>query len=213
MHCIICFLYVSLHLFHFSASHSDPSFVFYRTLDSSICQPTALSSLVVWHSLLSCFTSPHSSHHTLFLHALGFAFQQHGSLCNSRPAVASFAASRSLRHNEWSSQLVTESPLPSPPPLSMHCSDFNYQQTTEMRPPIEILPGDSIKTTCIWDSSRKAKVRAGGNWTGDEAVGMEERANCCQPLAGMNRNTHALRCPACTAAVTRASSVERLHGA
>ena len=71
----------------------------------------------------------------------------------------------SLWHIEWRFCQVSQAPFsrhcsPLLPLPSLHYSDFNYQQTTEMRPPIEILPGDSIKTTCIWDSSKRLKVRA-----------------------------------------------------
>ena len=37
-------------------------------------------------------------------------------------------------------------------------SDYAYQQNTPITPAFELLPGDSLVTRCVWDSTKKWHV-------------------------------------------------------
>ncbi|CAI7906661.1 unnamed protein product [Closterium sp. NIES-53] len=50
-------------------------------------------------------------------------------------------------------------PSPSPPSLSFLCgSDAASQQTLPVLPEFELLPGDEIRTTCVWDSTSRSET-------------------------------------------------------
>ncbi|CAI5491523.1 unnamed protein product [Closterium sp. Naga37s-1] len=60
-------------------------------------------------------------------------------------------------------------PSPSPPSLSFLCgSDAASQQTLPVLPEFELLPGDEIRTTCVWDSTSRSEVTVGGLSAEDE---------------------------------------------
>ncbi|GJP54934.1 hypothetical protein CLOM_g13942 [Closterium sp. NIES-68] len=46
--------------------------------------------------------------------------------------------------------------------------DFASQQTVPTLPEFELLPGDELRTTCVWDSSTRTKVTMGGPSTEEE---------------------------------------------
>ncbi|CAI5486974.1 unnamed protein product [Closterium sp. Naga37s-1] len=46
--------------------------------------------------------------------------------------------------------------------------DPNWQQVQPIYPHFQLLPGDELKTTCVWDSSSRSQVTPGGPATSDE---------------------------------------------
>ncbi|CAI5491469.1 unnamed protein product [Closterium sp. Naga37s-1] len=57
---------------------------------------------------------------------------------------------------------------PARAPARARLLNTNWQQVQPIYPQFQLLPGDELKTTCVWDSSSRSQVTPGGPATSDE---------------------------------------------